>query len=138
MDLVLSVKEGGLHRSSQFRSADVRLIPTGSKSIRRYTEGLRAPSTYLLMRINPPPTGRNRSFGIWTSRMDFHSIGVGWNRGGPHADPAPKPHPMTHRLAELATRWQRLAEQQRDHLLFLRKRYRTYDAAQLNVLISRA
>ena len=52
--------------------------------------------------------------------------------------PAPKPHPMTHRLAELATRWQRLAEQQRDHLLFLRKRYRTYDAAQLDVLISRA
>ena len=45
---------------------------------------------------------------------------------------------MTHHLAELATRWQRLAERQRDHLLFLRERYRRYDAAQLDVLISRA
>jgi hypothetical protein len=45
---------------------------------------------------------------------------------------------MTHHLAELATRWQRLAERQRDHLLFLRERYRRYDAAQLDVLISGA
>jgi hypothetical protein len=45
---------------------------------------------------------------------------------------------MTHHWAELATRWQRLAEQHRDHLLFLRERYRRYDAARLDVLISRA
>jgi hypothetical protein len=45
---------------------------------------------------------------------------------------------MTHHWVEIATRWQRLVEQQRDHLLFLRERYRNYDAAQLEVLISRA
>jgi hypothetical protein len=52
--------------------------------------------------------------------------------------PQPGPCPMTHHLAELATRWQSLAERHRDHLLFLRERYRRYDAAQLDVLISRA
>ena len=45
---------------------------------------------------------------------------------------------MTPSMAELAVRWQHLAERQRDHLLFLRGRYRTYDAAGLEVLISRA
>ena len=38
MDLVSSAQEGGLHRSSQFPPGDVRLIPAGSKSIRRYTQ----------------------------------------------------------------------------------------------------
>jgi len=45
---------------------------------------------------------------------------------------------MTHQLAELAARWQRLAERQRDHLLLLRERYRRYDAARLDVLIAGA
>src|SRR5262245_10574273 len=45
---------------------------------------------------------------------------------------------MTSHLAELATRWQRLAERQRDHLLSLRGKRRRYDDAELEVLISRA
>jgi hypothetical protein len=52
--------------------------------------------------------------------------------------PATGPRPMTHHWAELATRWQRLAERQREHLVFLRQRYRRYDAARLDVLISGA
>jgi hypothetical protein len=47
--------------------------------------------------------------------------------------------PMTFRLdPELAVRWQRLAERQRDHLLSLRDKRRTFDDAGLEALISGA
>jgi hypothetical protein len=45
---------------------------------------------------------------------------------------------MTFHLAELAARWQRLAERHRDHFLSLREKRRRFDDVEQEALISGA